>query len=148
MGGGQCAELADRAMAWSGARTFADFANIARGDDYVWGTPVALGEARPGDVVQFRGFAVETETRTPRDEDFSDLDFDHHTAIVEANQGDALLVLEQNAAPGFAVQRRRVPVRSRTYAGNENGIPQPGAVTSVRVSGSISVYRAQAVGSP
>ncbi len=142
VGGGQCAELADNALIAAGARTFSAYAGITRDDDYVWGRKVTLSDARPGDILQFRDFVAETSTRSASGESGSSDERPHHTAILEANLGDTLLVLEQNAAPDRSVRRNRVAIRSGTY----EGLPTPDAVTTVLVTGTISVYRPEAAG--
>jgi hypothetical protein len=142
VGGGECAELADHALVAAGARTFGAYAGLTQGDDYVWGHPVSLRDARPGDILQFRDFVAETSIRSRAGESESSDVYSHHTAILEANLGDSLLVLEQNAAPDRSVRRSRVAIRSGSFG----GMPTPDAVTTVQVTGTIRVFRPEAAG--
>lgn len=142
VGGGECAELADQALIAAGARSFGAYAGLTEGDDYVWGRKVSLRDARPGDILQFRDFVAETSTRSRGGESDASDERPHHTAILEAILGDTLLVLEQNATPDRSVQRNRVSIRTRTYV----GMPTPDAVTTVQVTGTISVFRPEAAG--
>jgi hypothetical protein len=138
VGDGQCFALADRALRGAGAKSAADFGPSTGDADYVWGTPVALADVRPGDVVQFRDYEYYWRADGPdgayRDEKGGR---PHHTAVVESVNGNgALTVLEQNVR-GSAVGRKRLYFASGTFtSGNET--------TTVTVSGSLWFYRPQA----
>lgn len=108
---------------------------------YAWGRVVEqLSNARPGDVFQFSNFRVtvrtensdgwteETQTRgTPR-----------HTAILESIDNGVATFLESNVNDNRNVQRNRFHVRT---ADLDDG---SGEKTTVRVSGSLTIYRPQA----
>jgi hypothetical protein len=153
VGDGECYDLADRALISSGARSAPSFSDVTPGEDYVWGTQVPLQAARPGDILQFRDFNVRTLVTTrqffPGGGSYtmqnSMLDErEHHTAIVESNDGSTLVVLEQNVPPlGQVVQRTRIPIASMTYDGDGTGPARAGATTTVQVDGTIRVYRPQ-----
>ena len=79
IGGGQCTELVDAALAFAGA---------APGSNYVWGTNVTGQRIRPGDILQFEGCRFETTNRWD--------EFPHHTAIVGGFSGSTVHLLHQN----------------------------------------------------
>ena len=141
LGSGQCAELAEQALLSSGARTFTDYAEMTAGDDYVWGSPVDVAEARPGDVLQFRNFTASISTRTARGTMSDDSDAEHHTVVVEANRRGDMTVFEANVDDDPSVRRSHYYVISGTYPGSADGAARGGAVTAVRVSGSVHAYR-------
>ncbi len=109
---------------------------------YAWGRVIEqVSNARPGDIFQFRRFEVtitvdnsdgsgttQTEERgNPR-----------HTAILESIDANGLATfLECNVYGNRSVQRNRFHVRT---ADLETG---PGQRTSVRASGTVTVYRPQ-----
>jgi hypothetical protein len=150
---GECAALADAALQNAGARDAASYGEITEDADYVWGRNVALKDARPGDILQFRNYSVTTTVQTTWQ--FPDGHTEtaqnwlvsqrpHHTAIVERNLGTSLAVLEQNAPPaGRAVQELALPVTSMRYTNTTNdGVPAT-VLTTVQVDGEIRVYRPQ-----
>jgi hypothetical protein len=107
----------------------------------VWGTKVALADAQPGDIVQFHNFHIRKFISDAGGQSWWVEARDHHTAIVEANLGNTLVLLEQNVDPeGQVVQRSRVPVVSMTYSAGG------WSRTSITVDGTISVYRPQRAG--
>ena len=68
VGKGECWDLADRALRQAGAQSSADLGPMDDDADYVWGDEISdLKDVQPGDILQFRDFAVtttvETETR-------------------------------------------------------------------------------------
>ena len=141
LGSGQCAELAEQALLSSGARSFTDYAAETAGDDYVWGVPVDVKDARPGDVLQFRDFVASMSTRTGGGFTSEDSDAEHHTVVVEANRGGDMTVFEQNVDDDPRVRRSHYYVFSGTYRGRADGSLAMGEVTTVRVSGSVHAYR-------
>ncbi len=142
LGTGQCAELADQALIASGARSFIDYAANTRGDDYVWGDPVDVTLARPGDVLQFRDFTMRVTTRTAGGavSDESD-DAEHHTVVVEENHGGVMTVFEQNVDDDPAVRRTHYFTVPGSFPGRGDGRADRGAVTTVRITGSVHAYR-------
>jgi len=153
VGDGECYDLADQALISSGARSAPSFDEVTPGADYMWGTQVALQSARPGDILQFRDYNVRTLVTTrqflPGGGSYMTQSWmldqrEHHTAIVESNDGSSLVVLEQNVPPlGKVVQRTRIPIASVTYDGDGIGLPRGLAITTVWVDGTIKVYRPQ-----
>ena len=106
IGAGECWDLADKALRQAGARSSADFGPMGADADYVWGTEVALKDALPGDILQYRDYVMTTTTIT--EVMFADdsgwtsdteqtVERPHHTAILQKNPGNgAITVLEQN----------------------------------------------------
>jgi hypothetical protein len=147
VGDGECYDLADQALRRAGAKSAPAYGAITPGGDYIWGDPVDLADAQPGDIVQFRGFTIRTTVtesawRRGGAERWEIDTRDHHTAIVERNLGRALVLLEQNVEPALVVQRTLVPVRSGTWEGAPDGTPAD-ATTNVQVAGMALVYRPQ-----
>jgi hypothetical protein len=137
VGQGECFDLADQALRSAGAKSAADFGSVAKDADYVWGSPVSLSDARPGDIIQFRDYrydrTIDTATRT--DTDFQERP--HHTAIVERVEGNgAITVLEQNAPDGSPGQRSQLFFSdvSTTTGGKK---------TTIKVQGTFRFYRPQ-----
>jgi len=152
VGDGECTTLVQQALLGAGARTADAFGAVTPDGDYVWGTPVSLANAKPGDILQFRNYRVVRHVLTEQrmvggevspmqSEDFEERD--HHSAIVEQNFGGTLSVLEQNVDPdGRVVQRGRVETGSRTYTQTD---PATGnqVTTTVEVQGEVRAYRPQ-----
>jgi hypothetical protein len=152
VGDGECTTLVQQALVGAGARTAESFGEVTPDADYIWGTPVNIADAKPGDILQFRHYHVSrqvfTVQRMPDGEvsQTQSADFDereHHTAIVEQNFGGTISVLEQNVDPGGrVVQRGRVETASRTYTQVD---PASGdqVTTVVSVEGDVLAYRPQ-----
>ena len=134
LGTGQCAELAHLALTASGARSFYDYTGVTKGDDYVWGVPIDVRDARPGDVLQFKDYAF--VARTQRGGDSDEMDADHHTAIVEANRNGLIAAIDQNDGEEPAVRRALYYAYPGTYPADAGHT----AVT-VQVTGSLHAYR-------
>ncbi|HEY7617156.1 MAG TPA: hypothetical protein VH744_10160, partial [Terriglobales bacterium] len=94
-GDGSCYDLVDKALRSVGAKTAADFGRVTLTADYIWGTPIDLRDARPGDIIQFRD--VKFVGKDGKWEAYG-----HHSAIVAANKANGqIVVLQQNVAiPG------------------------------------------------
>jgi len=122
---GECWDLADRALRQTGAQSSADLGPMNDDADYVWGDEISdLKDVHPGDILQFRDFAVtttvETETRyadgssetSTTEETFTR---PHHTAVVsKVKRGALLKILEQNVAPaGKKVQLHNLKHQGR-----------------------------------
>jgi len=138
LGTGQCAELANLALTASGARSFYDYSGVTKGDDYVWGLPIDVRDARPGDVLQFKDYAFVARTRTPGGEDADEMDADHHTAIVEENRNGLIAAIDQNDGETPAVRRAIYYAYPGTYPADAGN-----SVVSVQVTGSLHAYRPQ-----
>lgn len=115
VGGGECAHLATEALRGSGANFIRPPDSPGAGD-YVWGTLVghveaAAGravekvevQARPGDIIQYRGATFRTGSRYPQ-----------HTSVVAAVNGRGMptAVHEQNIGLAGRTDRtvRRSPI--------------------------------------
>lgn len=106
IGAGECWDLANSALLQAGAGTSSDFGPTGADDDYIWGNAVALKDALPGDILQYRNYEMTVTTTT--DVTFADrsgwtdsstetIGRSHHTAILSTNAGSgAITVLEQN----------------------------------------------------
>ncbi|MGA7979570.1 MAG: hypothetical protein WCA32_04990 [Chromatiaceae bacterium] len=135
VGNGECFDLADRALRAAGARSAADYGPVTADADYRWGTPVTVGDAARGDIIQFRDYAFEKRTDRPDGWQEESQERPHHTAIVLSNDGNgAITVLEQNAPEGSAVHRIQLYF--------ESGQTQEGDTSiTVTVSGQFWIYR-------
>jgi hypothetical protein len=155
---GECAALVEAALQSAGARDAASYGEITEDADYVWGRNIALKDARPGDILQFRNYSITTTVQTTWQfpdghtetaQNWLVSERPHHSAIVERNFGTRLAILEQNAPPaGRAVQELTLPVASMSYLNTTNdGVPAV-VRTTVKVEGEIRVYRPQLVSAP
>ena len=142
VGDGECFTLADRALRGAGARSAADYGSVAPDVDYTWGTSVAIGDARPGDIIQFRNYRYEREVETRHSDGSTTTDTDfqerpHHTAVVEqVGANGEITVLEQNSPVGSAVTRTQLFFSNQQQSGGDQS-------TRITVSGTFWVYRPQ-----
>jgi hypothetical protein len=152
VGDGECYDLADLALLHAGAKSAPAYGEITGDADYVWGQPVALRDAQPGDIVQFHNFSLKTTitgtVMSPyggygTSQRWETDEREHHTSIVERNLGGTLILLEQNVEPGLVVQRTTLAIASGTVQGSPDGLPAD-ATTTFEVSGDAHVYRPQA----
>jgi PAS domain-containing protein len=154
VGDGECFTLADQALQSAGARSAASYAEISPDADYTWGHRVALSALRPGDVLQFRDYQVQTRTtyaqpgaeaaqgytQTMRVDER-----EHHTAIVERVEGPTVVLLEQNVDPGGRiVQRNRLAIANEVET---VATPEGQVITESSVRGEIRAYRPVAASS-
>jgi hypothetical protein len=164
---GECSDLADAALKDAGGQQLADMQKVTEDADYVWGDVVQPKDAAPGDIVQFRDFVMTKKTTTltitkdskktttarSNAEEFQGRE--HHTAIVESNNGDgSFTVLEQNIQrPGSKKLVKKVfrttlrwkdsserPVKTLTQA-KGGGSVEVTTEVSYSVEGTIWVYR-------
>jgi hypothetical protein len=143
VGDGECYDLADQALRHAHAKSAPDYGRVTEDADYVWGKPVMLRDARPGDIVQFQNFTLRTTViGSDASQRWDTSVRDHHTSIVERNLGGTLVLLEQNVEPGLVVQRTTLPVTSGTVEGSPDGEPAS-ATTTYDVAGVAHVYRPQ-----
>jgi hypothetical protein len=106
IGAGECWDLANKALLQAGAGTSSDFGPMGADDDYIWGDEVALKDALPGDILQYRDYEMTTTTTTDVtfaddsgwvDAPFVTVGHPHHTSVLSKNPGTgAVTVLEQN----------------------------------------------------
>ncbi len=109
VGDGECTTLVVEAMDEAKAKRFPPWGQDA---DYVWGTPVEKwGDAKPGDLVQFRD-AVFRGKRTVRQDgktflQISEATYPHHSAIVVevAPRTKSLKILQQNVGDDEAKKK-------------------------------------------
>ena len=140
VGDGQCFALADQALRSLGARSAADFGTVTADADYKWGSPVALADVQPGDIVQFRNFK---STRRDDAEDAGFKEFTNsrgrpnHTAIVVTVDGNGLLtVIEQNAPENSPVHKTQLGFANASFVKDK-------VTTTITTSGSVWFYRPQ-----
>jgi hypothetical protein len=142
VGDGQCFALADHALTRAGAKTASDFGTITHDADYVWGTPVALSDLQPGDIIQLRDYSFDRETTVEDPDGSSQTRTEtqgrpHHTAIVErVGSNGAVTVLEQNAP-------ERSPVRRSTLFFTTGTTTEGRTTTTITVHGTFWFYRPQ-----
>jgi hypothetical protein len=106
IGAGECWDLANSALDQAGAGTSSDFGPMGADDDYIWGDEVALKDALPGDILQYRDYEMTTTTTTDvtfaddsgwTDSPYATVGHSHHTSVLSKNPGTgAVTVLEQN----------------------------------------------------
>jgi len=150
VGDGECFSLADQALTYAGAISAAYYSEITPDGDYIWGRPIRLADARPGDILQFRNYHIQRRvTMTTHGDDgaISQMqsqeieERDHHTAIVTANYGTSLAIAEQNVEPlGRVVQQNTIDIASSTKQDINAGTE---TTTEVFVDGDIRAYRPQ-----
>ncbi len=150
VGDGECFSLADQALTRAGARSAGEYSEITPDGDYIWGKPVSLAAAKPGDILQFRNFHIlrrVTTTIRGADGSISQMqsqemeERDHHTAIVTANLGTSLAIAEQNVEPlGRIVQQNTIDIASGTRQDASAGTQ---TATETYVEGEIRAYRPQ-----
>lgn len=150
VGDGECFALADEALRSAGAGSAADFGPVGAHTDYHWSSRrVDVADAQPGDIVQFRRYAVTVVTRivnadgswreSTRTETRGE---PNHTAVVVSNDGHGnLTILEQNVNIGGTAGQARKTVRQNRIA-TASGTHRSGTNTvTVRISGRLTVYR-------
>ncbi len=148
VGDGECFALADLALHSAGARSADSFTEIGESTDYVWGRSVKLSDLRPGDILQFRDFALQSRIIRGARGDYGGPAYEesvrvderpHHTAIVERVDGASVVILEQNVEPaGRVVQRNTLVIAS----GVQIMEGQDGETTvSATVQGDVRAYR-------
>lgn len=109
VGDGECAALANAALAEAGAKSHREFPDRPNDGDYVWGELVfgvevkdgksalegSLTKVRPGDIIQYRD--AKFSGRRPGGGTYSS-SAPHHTAVVSAvgADGKVLGILQQN----------------------------------------------------
>ena len=135
VGRGECTDLVTFALRDVGARTHYP----QHAGHYVWGAPVALPDAKPGDFLQFRSHRTVIRN-AGGDEVTEHRGHPSHTAVVVENLGNGRLrVAEQNMIyPGGRrtrnVETNTIYISSQVTADNR----------TVAVSGQVWVFRAQA----
>jgi uncharacterized cupredoxin-like copper-binding protein len=152
VGDGECFSLADQALSTAGARSASAYTEITPDGDYIWGKPVQLSAARPGDILQFRNFRIVRRVTIATKDEAGSIsrtqsqeaeERDHHTAVVTQNLGTALVIAEQNMEPlGRVVQRNTIEIASGTTTAT-NAADSTETTTEVIVDGDIRAYRPQ-----
>lgn len=149
VGKGECWDLAEEALKHAKAVGSADLGPSGPDKDYVWGDAVSLTDVRPGDILQFTDFAI--NTRIDIDIEFDDgseagswkedrsVRGPHHTAIVDQILSPTRFkVLEQHVKPlGKKVQLHEIQIApgTRTETVHKSAIDlrgklKPGKVTT------------------
>lgn len=132
---GECFALVDRALRTAGARSAADYGPVTGDVDYVWGQPVTLDQARPGDILQFRNFSSTVASDTGSEQEETTEERRHHSAILERNRGEGeFAVLEQNAPLHSPVHRTLLCMRGGHWE-------YPDETINVTVTGQFWIYR-------
>jgi hypothetical protein len=164
IGAGECWDLANKALLQAGAGTSSDFGPMGDDDDYIWGDEVALKDALPGDILQYRDYEMTTTTTT--DVTFADdsgwvdspsetVGHSHHTSILSKNPGTgAITVLEQNykgnkeAVRSSTIRWKDAPTKTTTtrklMKRQDNGKMESAVVVvtvDVSVTGTLKAYR-------
>jgi len=143
VGDGECFALADRALRSAGAKSAADFGTVAPDADYVWGATSTVGDAKVGDIIQFRDYRYDREVTVEKADGSSQTRTDfqerpHHTAIVTTvGAGGAITVIEQNAPEGSGVHRTQLFFQDRDDSSGST-------TTKITVRGTFQIYRPQA----
>ena len=128
VGGGECYDLANRALQAANARTASDYGEITPDADYEWGHGVMLSSVQPGDIIQFRDYHYRIEY----DDGWEEETRPHHTAIVASvGTNGAIMVYEQNVGSGSS---RRTVQHNQLYFQN---------TAAITVSGSFRFFRPQ-----
>jgi len=142
-GDGECFTLVNDALRSAGAKSAADFGQVAPDVDYIWGAPVARTALRVGDIIQMRDYHCDIESTTSNPDGSSATDTQqesrpHHTAIVESIGSDGrVTVLEQNVPDGGPVTRNVLHLTDSTSSSGST-------TTTVTVRGTFWFYRPQA----
>ena len=169
VGKGECWDLAEEALAKSGAKTSNDLGTVTPDSNYVWGDPIGdVRQVIPGDILQFRDHKVTTKTatkvtfrdgswQTQVEETFAKRG-PQHTAIVNSRMaGDGSVeILEQHMRPTPGVRLNRVylteanpaqpPKKSETHKNPTTGKLETAEVTTtvtISVEGTVWAYRPQ-----
>jgi hypothetical protein len=114
VGGGTCWDLVEKALDAAKAKGSNDYGKVTLTADYKWGQPISLGDAQPGDILQFKDHvATVAKTRNVKInfpngesieyESFKTHDYTrgHHSAIVDKNLGNGVIrVWEQHVKRG------------------------------------------------
>ena len=90
VGRGECWDLADAALEAAKAKCSHDFGKVTPNGNYVWGQKIAIGSARPGDIIQYRNYKW-TRRKTKRDRSWEETNaaYSQHTAILAGRKGNS-----------------------------------------------------------
>lgn len=172
VGSGECYDLADQVLRKAGAKSAPDFEKVtkSRDQDYKWGTPIAVKDAKPGDILQFRDHQVTMDvtkkiTKTYPDghsvkssskESTTYNRSPQHTSVVLSNDGNGRMtvaeqhVLDHDTGKLSTTVRRNdlytqdVPASTTTKTRMEGDVTiKEETTTTISVSGKIMAYRPQ-----
>lgn len=120
---GECWDLAFFALKHAGAKTPQDIGS----DLYIWGTPVKLSDAQPGDIIQFEGVAIHREWREKNMTRWEDISFaSKHTAIVEkVESGMFFTLLNSNYRGKRKVTRLKLNLSPENIKGGSLQVYRP-----------------------
>ncbi|RMG18704.1 MAG: hypothetical protein D6730_22525 [Bacteroidetes bacterium] len=138
VGRGECWDLAETALKKAGGKTSHDYGKVTQSADYKWGKEITLGEARAGDIVQYKNFAWRIDiTHKDGSTSWREMKYPHHTAILESKKGHGMWkVLEQNIN-GRLVKEHKV------YLKNQHYTDEDGDQIKITVKGKRWIYRPQ-----
>ncbi|MCD6533728.1 MAG: hypothetical protein J7L25_06595 [Deltaproteobacteria bacterium] len=134
VGGGECFDLANKALAKAKGKTASDYGNVTLAADYVWGDLVATAMAQPGDILQFRNYQLKitttTLTKVTHGKDpvaeydgtgTKTLSRPHHTAVITKGGAKKLEILEQNVVRGTSgVKEKKVGPETIPHTNNSS----------------------------
>jgi len=104
VGRGECWDLPFHGLQAVGAKTPHDLGS----DLYVWGEPISLSEAGPGDVLQFEGVFIRRTWSDGREQTWNFRT--KHSAIVESRNGIFFHLLNQHIQGKKIVTRLEIPL--------------------------------------
>jgi CHAP domain len=138
VGSGECYDLADKALQGAGAKSAPDHGVITGNANYVWGREVKLDDVKPGDVLQFKNYAMKARVDKADGWSESKETRPHHTAVVESVGSDGtVVVIEQNIGKTAADKRTK-----RSTLALKGSSTKAGTVTTtVTVTGTVTPYR-------
>lgn len=157
VGRGECFDFADKVLRDAHSKSAADFQKITgkRDQDYKWGTPIDMKDAKPGDIIQFRDHHVNIETVTRITKTYPDGHKEkivkkesesynrapQHTSVVLANQGDGkMTVAEQHVIDRDTGQRSHTVHKNDLYTQNSTK-----TTTTKRMEGDVKVEEEKTV---
>lgn len=168
-GKGECWDLAEEALAKSGAKTSNDLGVITPDSDYVWGDQIGdVRQVIPGDIIQFRDHKVTTKTVTrvtfqdgtwrSQEQEVFAIRGPQHTAIVNSKMAKdgSIQILEQHVRPSPVVRLNRIylteanppqpPKKAELQKNPKTGKLESAEVTTtvtISVEGTVWAYRPQ-----
>jgi hypothetical protein len=138
VGSGECYDLADKALQGAGAKSAPDHGVITGDANYVWGREVTVDDVKPGDVLQFRDYAMKVRVDKTNGWEVTSEARPHHTAVVESVGADGtVVVIEQNI--GKTADDKRT--KRSTLALKSSSTKTEEASTAVTVTGTVTPYR-------
>ncbi len=150
VGTGECWDLAELALADAGARTSTQIMGptaVSRANaDYIWGTPTTLRDIKPGDIIQYKNFVVDTDVTAADGSGYDQqTSLPHHTAIVaEVYPRGKVKVWEQNNLRNNRPPLLRIVIQNTIHLKSVNYTDPAGNRIQVQKRGRIKIYRPSA----